>query len=384
MLIYNAKIYTMDNDIIENGYVEISGEKILKVSQGAPKSTGDDDINAGGKLLFPGFIDAHTHLGIIEDGLGFEGDDSNEETDPVTPQLRAADGINPFDRCFEEARAAGITTAVVSPGSANTICGSVCAIKTTGRRIDDMFFKTVAMKFALGENPKSVYNSKNETPVTRMATAALIREALFKAKKYALDIENAKNDDTLDDPEFDIKSEALLPLLERKISAHFHAHRADDIFTAIRICKEFELDCVLVHATEGYMVADILGEEEIPAIVGPVLCDRSKPELSRQSIENSGVLNKNGVKTAICTDHPEVPIQYLPLSGAISVKGGMDRLCALKAMTIIPAEICGISNRVGSISVGKDADLVLFDGDPLNVMTSPEMVMINGKIVFKG
>ncbi|MFA5658307.1 MAG: amidohydrolase [Oscillospiraceae bacterium] len=383
MLIYNAEIYTMDNDIIKNGYVEIVDGKIRRVASGFPKETGEEDIDALGKLLLPGFIDAHTHLGIIEDGLGFEGDDSNEETDPVTPQLRAADGINPFDRCFEEAREAGITTVIVSPGSANTICGEVCAIKTFGRRIDDMVIKTVAMKFALGENPKMVYNSKSETPITRMATAALIREALFKAKKYALDIENAKNDDELDEPEFDIKSQALIPLLERKIKAHFHAHRADDIFTAIRICKEFDIDCVLIHATEGYKIADILGKEKIPAVVGPVICDRSKPELRRHGIENAGVLDINGVKTAICTDHPEVPIQYLPLSAALSVRGGMDRMSALKALTINPAEICGIADRAGSITQGKDADLLMFSGDPFDVMSQPEMVMIDGTVVFR-
>jgi len=383
MYIYNAKINSMDGIIIENGYVKIEDGKISEVSKGSPENISSADINAEGKLLLPGFIDAHTHLGIIEDGLGFEGDDCNEETDPVTPHLRSLDGINPFDRCFEEAVEAGITSVLSSPGSANTICGEIVAIKTVGRRIEDMIIKPVAMKFALGENPKTVYNEKSETPVTRMATVALIREALFKAKRYAEGVEKARLDDELDPPEFDIKCEALLPLLRKEISAHFHCHRADDIFTALRICKEFDLKCVLVHATEGHKIADILGQENIHAIVGPIICDRSKPEMKQLNAQNAGILAKNGVKIAICTDHPVIPVQYLAMSGAVAVKNGLDRQMALAALTINPAKICGISDRVGSISVGKDADICLFDGDPFDVMTSLTLVMINGEIFKK-
>lgn len=383
MYIYNALINTMEDNIINNGYVKIENGKIVEVAKGKPSNVAENDIDAKGMTLLPGFIDAHTHLGIIEDGIGFEGDDCNEETDPVTPHLRAMDGINPLDRCFEEAIEAGITTVLSSPGSANTICGEICAIKTYGRRIDDMVIKNVAMKFALGENPKTVYNEKSETPVTRMATVALIRESLYKAKKYAEGIEKSNDDEDIDPPEYDIKCEALLPLLNKEISAHFHCHRADDIFTALRICKEFDINCVLIHATEGYKIADILGSEKVKAITGPIICDRSKPEMKQLDTKNAGILSQNGVKIALCTDHPVIPVQYLAMSGAIAVKNGLDRQKALEAMTINSAEICEISNRVGSIKVGKDADLCLFDGDPLNVMVSPTLVMINGEVVRK-
>lgn len=383
MYIYNAFINTMDNEILDNGYIKIEDGKITAVSKGKPSDLTERDIDAQGMTMFPGFIDAHTHLGIIEDGIGFEGDDSNEETDPVTPHLRAMDGINPLDKCFEEAIEAGITTVLSSPGSANTICGEIAAIKTYGKRIDDMVIKTVAMKFALGENPKTVYNDKDETPITRMATVALIREALYKAKKYADGIEKANNDDEIDPPEYDMKCEALLPLLRKEVTAHFHCHRADDIFTALRICKEFDINCVLVHATEGHRIADILGKENVNAIVGPIICDRSKPEMKFLNTKNAGILSQNGVKIALCTDHPVIPVQYLAMSGAVAVKNGLDRQKALEAMTISSAEICGIADRVGSITVGKDADICLFNGDPLNVMVSPELVMINGEVVKK-
>ncbi len=382
MYLYNAKIMTMEDLIIDNGYVKIENGKFVEIAEGTPEKISDGDIDAKGKTLLPGFIDAHTHLGIIEDGLGFEGDDCNEETDPVTPHLRSIDAINPFDKCFEEAYEAGITTVLSSPGSANTICGQIVAIKTYGRRIDDMVVKNVAMKFALGENPKTVYNDKNETPVTRMATVALIREALYKAKKYAEDIEKARDDDEIDPPEYDIKCEALLPLLKGEISAHFHCHRADDIFTAMRISKEFDLKLVLVHATEGYKIADILGEEKVSAIVGPIICDRSKPEMKQLNTKNAGELVRNGVNIALCTDHPVIPVQYLLMSGAVAIKNGLENQKALEAITINAAQICGISDRVGSIRVLKDADLCLFDGDPFDIMTSPEMVMIGGKIIL--
>lgn len=383
MIIYNARIMTMNKSILDMGYIKIGNGKIMELGVGKPPVISEDDIDAMGKTLLPGFIDSHTHIGIIEDGLGFEGDDSNEETDPITPHLRALDGINPLDRCFEEAIQAGITTVLISPGSANAICGEICAVKTVGKRIDDMVIKTVAMKFALGENPKTVYNDKNATPVTRMATVALIREALFKAKKYDEAMQKSIDDEEIDSPEFDMKCEALLPLLKKKISAHFHCHRADDIFTAIRICKEFDIHCVLVHATEGYKIAEILGKEKVDAIVGPIICDRSKPEMRELSNKNAGILVNHGVRVSICTDHPVIPVQYLPLSGAIAVKGGLNMDYTLEAMTIKAAQICGISDRVGSITNGKDADLCLWEGNPLDAMNSPALVMVNGEIIFK-
>lgn len=383
MKIYNVQIKTMEKRrSIENGWIEIENGKIIAVEEGSPDVVGTEDLDGQGKLLIPGFIDAHTHLGIIENGIDFEGDDCNEATDPFTPQLRTIDGINPMDRCFEEAYKRGITAAVVAPGSANPCGGEIIAVKTYGRRVDDMIIKPVGIKFALGENPKRVYNDRDETPVTRMATAALIREGLTKAKRYLADIDAYEIDKENNDmPEFDLKNHALIPLLRREISAHFHCHRADDMFTAVRIAKEFDLKLVIVHATEGHLIADILGTEKLSAISGPVICDRCKPEMKGLELKNTAELVKNGVKTSICTDHPVIPIQYLPASAAMAVKGGLDSDSALEAITINAAEIAGIDDTTGSIAVGKDADLQLYCGNPLDIMNDPELVMINGKVL---
>ena len=383
MKIYNVQIKTMEKRrSIENGWIEIENGKIIAVEEGSPDVVGTEDLDGQGKLLIPGFIDAHTHLGIIENGIDFEGDDCNEATDPFTPQLRTIDGINPMDRCFEEAYKRGITSAVVAPGSANPCGGEIIAVKTYGRRVDDMTIKPVGIKFALGENPKRVYNDRDETPVTRMATAALIREGLTKAKRYLADIDAYEIDKENNDmPEFDLKNHALIPLLRREISAHFHCHRADDMFTAVRIAKEFDLKLVSVHATEGHLIADILGTEKLSAISGPVICDRCKPEMKGLELKNTAELVKNGVKTSICTDHPVIPIQYLPASAAMAVKGGLDSDSALEAITINAAEIAGIDDTTGSIAVGKDADLQLYCGNPLDIMNDPELVMINGKVL---
>lgn len=381
MKIWNATIYTMtEQDPIENGYVEITGNIITKVAPGVPKQVEDDDIDACGALLFPGFVDAHTHVGIIEDGLDFEGDDCNESTDPFTPHLRAIDGINPMDRCFTEARDAGVTTVMVSPGSANACGGSMAILKTYGTVVDNMQIGT-GMKFALGENPKLTYRDRDEMPVTRMATAAMIREGLSKAMHYQQEMEFAESDPEEHMPEYDAKSEALLPVLNREVKAHFHCHRADDICTAIRIAKEFDLDLVIIHGTEGYKVADYLAEEQVPVISGPILSDRSKPELAGMEIQTTAALHQAGVPVAICTDHPVIPIQYLPTSAAVAVKGGMTRYDALYAITAGAAEILGVADHVGRISIGMDADLQLYNSDPLDVQSDPFLVMIDGKIV---
>ncbi|MBP7185177.1 MAG: amidohydrolase [Ruminococcus sp.] len=385
MLIYNAEIYTMDSrGIIPNGYVSIDNGKITAVGEGTPESIPEGSINAEGGTLYPGFIDAHTHLGIIENGLDFEGDDCNESTDPFTPQMRAIDGINPFDRCFEEARKRGITAVASSPGSANPCGGEICAIKTAGRRIDDMLISVCGIKFALGENPKNVYNDRAETPITRMAVTALIREGLYKARRYSHDMDSYYQDsENYDPPEYDIKCEALLPLMERKIKAFFHCHRADDICTAMRIAKEFNLDPVIIHGTEGWKIADIIAEEKVPVICGPLICDRCKPEMKGLELKNASVLIENGVKTAICTDHTVIPIQYLPLSAQAAVKGGLSFDDALRAITCEAAEILGIDDVTGTLTAGKDADIQLYrkGGNPLDLMSEPVMVLINGKTV---
>ncbi|BCI60203.1 amidohydrolase [Solibaculum mannosilyticum] len=384
MLIINAKIYTMAGSVVDNGWVQVNGGKIAGVRNmdQPPESSSQTIIDAKGKWLFPGFIDAHTHLGMWEDGLGFEGDDGNEDTDPSTPQLRAVDAINPMDYCFTEALEAGITTVITGPGSANAIGGQMAAIKTMGKRIDDMIVKApVAMKFALGENPKTSYHGKSQSPVTRMATASIIREQLNKAKRYEEELQAAAKDPELEEPEYDAKCEALIPLFRKEIKAHFHAHRCDDIFTAIRIAKEFDLEYVIVHGTQGHKATDVLVKEEVDVLAGPVLCDRSKPELKDLTPANPGILDRAGIRTAVVTDHPVIPIQYLPLCAGLAVREGMDWESAIRGLTIVPAQICGIDRQVGSIEPGKDADLVLFDGDPLTLKAKPSLVICNGQIV---
>ncbi len=380
MLITNANIMTMSRRFgsIKNGYINIQNKKITAVGDMADAPDTDaDTIDAEGRLVTPGLIDAHSHLGMWEDGLSFEGDDGNEDTEPITPHLRAIDGINPLDRAFSEAFEAGVTAVVTGPGSANPIGGSLAAVKTSGKRIDDMIIKApVGMKIALGENPKTAYNEKSRMPVTRMATASLIREALREAADYKNALEKYEADpENEDKPDFDIKSEALLPVLKKEIPLHAHAHRADDIFTAVRIAKEFDLDLVLVHCTEGHLIADELRAEGYPALSGPILTDRSKPELKNQTEAAPGILDRAGVPVSIITDHPETPEKFLPLCAAVAVKYGMDREAALRAVTINPAKACGIADRVGSIEPGKDGDIVIWNGDPLSIEGRPYKVI---------
>ena len=385
MLIIHANIHTMAGKIFKDGYIRIEG-KIIKevgnISNLALQNKNDIILDIKGANVYPGFIDAHTHLGMWEDGLCFEGDDGNEETDPVTPQLRAIDAVNPMDRCFSEALKAGITTVVTGPGSANPIGGQLAALKTHGTCIDEMIVKApVAIKMALGENPKAVYHDKNQSPSTRMATASLIREELFKAKRYLQDLERSQEDEDFDPPEFDMKSEALIPVLKGELPVHFHAHRADDIYTAIRIAKEFNLKYVIVHGTEGNLIVQGIAKEKICVLCGPILSDRSKPELKNLSPETPGILSKNGILTAIITDHPVVPLQYLPTCAALAVREGMEYEEALKAITINPAKILNIDDRVGSIEQGKDADLVVFDCNPLDLTAKPKYVIVDGELI---
>jgi len=386
ILIKNAKIYTMNAacEIIREGYIIVDGEKIYRM--GKMPFTGiesfDTVIDAEGAPVMPGLIDAHSHLGLIGDSLGFESDDINEITDPVLPQLDALDAVNPMDRYFKEAYSAGVTTVCVGPGSANAIGGSFIAMKTLGRRTDDMVIKApVAIKMALGENPKCCYHPKGDAPETRMSTASLIKEQLTKAKRYleaVTEYESSAEKDELEKPEYDAKCEALLPLLRGEIPAHIHAHRADDIFTAIRIAKAFGIKYKIVHATEGHLIADILAQENCEVFVGPVIGDRSKPELSGSTPKNAAILSQNGVKVAIITDHPELVSQYLLLSAEICSHCGMDSMESLKAITSVPAQMLGIYDRVGSLEVGKDADIVIFK-DKISYYTV-DKVMINGKM----
>lgn len=376
MIICNGKIVPMDGEIIENGFVSFENGKITAIGSMENLPAGEY-LDAHGGWVMPGLVDAHTHLGLFEDSLGFEGEDGNEDTEPITPQLRVIDGINPMERSFAEARAAGVTCCVVSPGSCNPIAGQAAAIKTNGRRIDDMIVKTpCAMKFALGENPKSCYNDKDEAPVTRMATAALIRETLHKAQEYAAQKKRA--DDPADAPEYDAKMEALLPVLDGSCQAHFHAHRADDMFTALRIAKEFSLHAVILHGTEAHLVSDILAEEGVPICSGPFLTDRSKPELRHLTEQSPALLTQAGILTSISTDHPETPLKHLMRCAVAAVQAGMQPMDALRAITLVPAQIAGIDDRVGSLRAGKDADILITSGDPMDYRTKVTAVFING------
>lgn len=381
MVITHAYIEPVVGKTIADGYLRFGAaiEEMGPMEQYVPKA-GEEVLDVGGKWLLPGFVDIHTHLGLFGDGVGFEAEDCNESTDPITPQLRVIDGINPMDRTFEDARNGGVTAVIVAPGSANPIAGQAAAIRTCGRRIDDMILKApIAMKFALGENPKSTYNDRDETPVTRMATAALIRENLRKAQEYRMKQQLAQEDPDFDAPDFDMKLEALVPVLNREIQAHFHAHRLDDIFTAIRIAKEFDLDYVIIHGTEAYLAPDIMAQEQARVVTGPNLLDRCKPELRNMSFSGPVVLTHHGVLCSICTDHPETPLQYLPLCAAMAMRSGLTRQEALAAITIQPARIAGLDKQIGSLEVGKDADLVLATGDPLELETRIEGVYSLGR-----
>ncbi|HHV59464.1 MAG TPA: amidohydrolase [Clostridiaceae bacterium] len=387
MLIKNAKILTMAGRTIENGYLIIGNGKIVEIGSmdEIPMGGFGEEIDAKGSFVLPGFIDAHCHVGMWEDGVGFEGIDGNEMTDPVTPQLRAIDAIYHADRAFVEAREGGVTTVVTGPGSANVLGGQFAAVKTYGRSVDEMVVKEpIAMKAAFGENPKRVYNSKSKMPMTRMATAAMLRETLIKAKNYKTAIDNYNRDSEKNKkPEFDFKLDSLLGVVSGDVIMKAHAHRADDILTAIRIAKEFGIRITLDHCTEGYLIKDILAEEGYPAILGPLLSDRSKIELKNADLKGPGILSKAGVRVAIMTDHPVIPVQYLCLSAAMAAKAGMDEEEALKAITINAAQITGIDNRVGSIECGKDADVVIFNTHPFDLKAKVLYTIISGKIIYK-
>ena len=390
LLIKNGKIYTMTGTIYEKGYILIENGKIVGIGEGEPAlESGDLNnkidkvIDAGGKYVLPGFIDAHCHVGMWEDSTGIEGDDGNEATDPVTPHLRATDGVYYMDKSFVEARENGVTTVVTGPGSANVIGGQFAALKTYGKTLEDMILKEpVAVKVAFGENPKRVYGSQNKMPSTRMATAALLREYLRKAMEYKQALEDSKKEDNKEKVKFDAKLEPLVKVLNKEIPVKAHAHRADDILTAIRIAKEFDINITIEHCTEGPFIKEILIKEGIPAIVGPFLTDRSKVELRNLSVKTPGILSKAGVKVAIMTDHPVIPVHNLWLCAAMAVREGMDEEEALKAITINAAEITGISDRVGSLEVGKDADIAIFNGHPFDIKSRNIITIINGEVVY--
>ena len=381
ILIKNAKIHTMTGQNLEPGDILIDGDKIQQVGPeiDAPNA---QVIDATGLTAMPGIIDAHCHIGMWEDGMGEEGADGNECVDPISPELRAIEGINPFDRCFEEARENGITTVVTGPGSANVIGGQFVALNTVGDTIEDMIIKEpLALKIAFGENPKGVYSEQKKSPSTRMATAAMLRQALIDAQEYEKAILRAQEKEDENPPERDLQKEILVKALHREILVKAHAHRADDILTAIRIGKEFNLDLSIEHCTEGHLIAQQLKKEKVKIILGPLITERCKIELKNLTFEAPRKLYEQGIEFAIMTDHPVIPTQYLPVCAAICVRYGLPEEEALKAITLNAAKAVGLEDRLGSIQPGKQADIVLWAGDPLDARTKVEQVWIRGQQV---
>lgn len=372
----------------ENGFLRIENGKIARIGDMEELETlpqkdgGIDVIDAGGRLVMPGIIEAHCHMGITEEKKGMEGDDCNENVQPITPYLRAMDAIHSMDAAFDDAVRAGITSAMVGPGSSNVVGGQFAFIKTKGRRIDDLVvLAPAAMKVAFGENPKVNFSGQGKMPVTRMAVAGMLREELFRAKQYVEKKRKAKK--AGEEFEEDFHYECWIPVFEGKIPLKAHVHRVDDIFTAIRIAKEFGLDMTLDHCSEGHLIAEELAKEGYPAIVGPDLSSRSKIEVQNVAFKTAGILSAAGLKVAITTDHPVSLIQSLPLCAGLCVKSGMPFDTALRAITIHAAQICRVDDRVGSLETGKDADIAIFDGNPLEVSTKVYYTLINGEIAYR-
>lgn len=385
MLIINGKILTMEKGegqllVYENGYVRTNGkyiEEVGEMSQLRPVTRKEEVLDVKGAWVMPGIIESHCHIGISEEKIGMEGDDCNEGTNPVTPTLRALDAVNPMDAAFHDALAAGITSVMVGPGSANVVGGQFLFMKTHGRCVDDMVVKNpAAMKVAFGENPKTCYGDKDEYPATRMGVAALLRKTLFEAKQYKEEKERGSLD------KVDFEMECWLPVLDKEIPLKAHAHRADDIQTAIRIAKEFDLRITIDHGTESHLIAEEVKASGFPVIVGPDLTSRSKPEVQNMNFKTNRILHEHGVLFSIMTDHPVSMIQYLPLCAGLAVKQGLPMEEGLKAITINAARICGVADQVGSLKKGKDADIAIFSGNPMEVFTETLYTILDGVIVY--
>ena len=381
LLIKNGYIKPMVGEDIPNGCVLVGDDgKIVAVAENIDAPAGTQVIDAQGRLVTPGCVDAHCHIGLHNTAVRWEGMDFNEKSDPITPQMRAIDSINPMDEAFGHALRGGVTTACTGPGSANVVGGTFAVIKLAGKRVDDMIVKhPAAMKCAFGENPKGCYGQAgNKTPITRMAVAALLRELLFKTKRYVEDKEAGKN------PGFDMKLEAMIPVIKGEIPLKAHAHRADDIFTAIRIAKEFGVGITLDHCTEGSLIADELAKEGLPAFVGPSFGNKTKIELLNKSFSTPGDLHRAGVPISITTDAPVIPLQHLSFCAGMAVSSGLDYEEGWRAITINPAKAIGVADRVGSLEAGKDGDLVIWTADPLTTVGADAYVtVVEGKIVHK-
>lgn len=426
LIIMNARLLTMDKQgIIEDGYIVLEEDRIVQIGlmdmipAEMLAESSNHKMDVQGAWILPGFIDAHSHLGLFDDSLDFEGSDGNEDTDPITPQLRAIDGIHHADVCFREAYEAGVSIVMAGPGSGNVMGGQFALLHTFERTVDSAVIQAPsAQKIAFGENPKRVYGKDDKAPSTRMGTAGLLRDTLYKAleyrekwdeyhqKKAEYDLASVRHDedapDSPDRPDFDFQLESLFSVLSGIIPLKIHAHRQDDILTAVRICNEFGLKYTLEHCTEGHMIADILYEEYsrgrepgrgtgnkeakggklLGVIVGPIIGDRSKPELSSLTIKTAGVLYETGLPVAIMTDHPCVPQQYLLLSAGLAVKGGLPEMAALASITLTAAEICGISDQYGSLAAGKKADLTVFSGNPYDYRSKVRLFIGSGIVRY--
>lgn len=379
MIIKNGTIYDAIHETPYSSDIRITEDKITEIGPNLDVSCDEEVIDASGLQIYPGFVDAHSHIGTDGYGIGYEGNDYNEMNDILSPQLRGIDGINPMDETFVFAREAGVTSVATGSGSANVLGGTFVAIKTFGTRVDDMVIKDpIAMKCAFGENPKRVYRNSKDS--CRMTTAALLRDLLFQAKEYQAKVMAAK-DDITKRPAYNMKLEALLPVINKEIPLKAHAHQANDIFTAIRIAKELDINLTIEHTTEGHLIAQDLAKEGYPVAVGPSFGHATKFELRNKTFKTPGILSDAGLDVSIITDAPVIPQHYLPICAGLAVKSGMDPFKALQAITINPAKHIGISDRVGSLEVGKDADIVIANGSPFEISTEILSVFILGKRV---
>lgn len=365
----NATLYPITSSVMKNADLVVGNGKISEIGYSIEPKADEVIIDCHGKHLLPGFIDVHTHLGLYDEGTGWAGNDANETIEALTPHIRAIDGVHPLDPAFQDAIRAGITTAHIMPGSANVIGGTTSVIKTYGKNIRKMIIQdTAGLKIAFGENPKRMHSHGNKESITRMGIMGMLREAFYKAK-YSDDID-------------DLRIIPLIQALKREIPVRIHAHRGDDIMSAIRFADEFKLDLRIEHCTEGHLIAEELADRNLKVSVGPTLTRRSKVELKNKSWKTYQVLSDHGVEVSITTDHPYVPIQYLNVSAAIAVREGLEEQKALEGITITAARNLRVDHLIGSIEVGKDADLVLWNEHPFHFKAKPELTMINGEIVY--
>ncbi|WP_273851290.1 amidohydrolase [Guptibacillus spartinae] len=377
-LFKNATIVVGTGEVLKNANLLIAGKNIRQIGHFSDEHIEAETIDVKGAVISPGLIDVHTHLGVHEEGIGAEGHDFNETSSPITPEVRALDGINPADQGFQDARKAGVTTVQVLPGSANVIGGEMVTLKTEGKIVDQMILRAPSgMKAAFGENPKRLHGQKGKAPITRMAIASMFRQELRRAKQY---MEKIDNEEIVED---NLGLENLVKILRKEIPIRAHAHRADDIVTFLRLAKEFDIDITIEHCTEGHQIPEYVAASGAPAAVGPTLSTRSKIELADKGWHTPGILSKAGVSVSITTDHPVVGIENLLQSAVLAVKHGMEETDAWKAITINAAKHLGVEDHVGSLEEGKDADFVMWDGDPFDMRTRLSATYINGELVYQ-